>query len=510
LDNLEQRGKLLYVPYNELPPHTTLIPTTTLLRIKTDANGKPHSRKARCNIRGDRQQPHIHYDPHALTSPVAEKETIRTILALAATNNYAAHHWDLDAAFLHELLPNDNPIFIQQPKSFDGTYKHPHHVCKVVGNMYGTKQECRTFTQGLATFLTLAHYNRIASDACTYLYRDQHNPKHFILFAITIDDFLVVTNHTPLISTALTALKKKYSVKDLGPVQHIIGWKITRTPTDITITQSAYIDQILSRYQQTDCNPAPTPYLPEPLTRTHPGDTPLNPKLHNYNGIIGSLRYLADSTRPDIAHATSALATFITNPANKHWQAALRVLKYLKGTKNVGLRYTQKNEPQLATFTDSDFANCPETRRSVSGCVIMYNNSPVAWTSRKQSVVAGSTWEAEYIAAYHAARHTKCLRNLLTELGHQPQQATPLHMDNAAAMKTATTPHPTPKSKHIDVKFHHLKQQVNDNIVSPIHVPTANNAADILTKALRPAQYQLKVQLLRLVTATPEQGVRGL
>jgi len=183
-----------------------------------------------------------------------------------------------------------------------------------------------------------------------------------------------------------------------------------------------------------------------------------------------------------------------------HWQAVIRIPKYLKATSTIGIQYTRHYFHHIETYTHSDFANCFDSRRSTSGTITLLNGAPIAWASKRQSVVAGSTWEAEYIAAYHAARHTKCIQNLLAELGHPLQTPTTLHIDNAAALKTAITPHPTPKSKHIDVKYHHLQEQVTNTngIVKPCHVPTAANIADILTKQMRPAQYRQKIAILNM------------
>jgi len=137
------------------------------------------------------------------------------------------------------------------------------------------------------------------------LYARPHSTKHFILFAVTIDDFLVVTNHQPRLQQALSNLQTKYSVKDLGPATHIVGWKIEQTSTSITISQSAYIQQVLARFQLSECTPAPSPYLPDVMTSSTKDDEPIDPPKQPYIALIGSLRYLADSTRPDIAHATS-------------------------------------------------------------------------------------------------------------------------------------------------------------------------------------------------------------
>ena len=165
-----------------------------VLKTKTYSNGNPITRKTRCNLRGDLQRPHEHYDPDSIASPVADRDAIRTALAIAAAHNYGAHHWDIESAFLHEAFGESTPLYIHQPQRFDGSYRYPGYVGKMKGNIYGAKQACNTFTRGLSKYLELHNFTRLTSESCTFLIRSTLDSTKFVFFVITIDDFLVVSN----------------------------------------------------------------------------------------------------------------------------------------------------------------------------------------------------------------------------------------------------------------------------------------------------------------------------
>jgi len=498
LDNLEDRGVLTYIPKTDVPPNTKLLPVQTVIKLKTDSDGSPTTRKVRCTIRGDRQISGLHYDPDDLSSPVASREAIRTALALAAAHNWHTFNWDLEAAFLHELFTEDRHIFLHQPRRFDGTLKYPNHVAKLTGNMYGSRQACKIFTEGLADFLNVSDFSRLTSDTCSFLLRHQINPSHFVLLVITVDDFLVVSNHIPLVNKVKTRLQQKYTLKDLGQVTNILGWKVEHSKEGIKISQPGYIQNLIDRFGQTDAKPFPSPIASELVADLNSESKPLDTSTYEYKSLIGSLRYLCDSTRPDLSYIVGFLGRYSHAPTQHHWKAAIRILRHLKTSSSKGILYPRGFSTGLQAYSDSDFAACPDTRRSTSGSIIFYNSAPISWQSRRQRNVVTSTHAAEYIAAFQTTLLLKSISNFLTELGHAQTDPIPLYMDNAAAISTAKAKYPTPTSRHIDVKFHWLREQVKQKFILPTHIPSAQNPADLLTKALKPAQFTAKVQLLRL------------
>jgi len=248
-----------------------------------------------------------------------------------------------------------------------------------------------------------------------------------------------------------------------------------------------------------------SPIASELLSPNQSSAKPLNTSRHDYKALIGSLRYLADSTRPDIAFIVGYLGRSAHKPTTHDWQAGLRVLRYLKGTLTTGIHYSSLLTSTLSAYSDSDFAACPSTRRSTTGSVIFYNGSPVAWQSKRQRHVSSSTFAAEYTAAFHTTQLIQTIVGFLASLPGHDNTPVDLFIDNTAAITSATAKHPTPRSRHVDVKYHWLREQVQNGLISPTHISTTQNPADLLTKSLKPAQFTHKLPLLRLAAHT----VRG-
>ncbi|XP_071574596.1 uncharacterized protein [Temnothorax nylanderi] len=193
--------------------------------------------------------------------------------------------------------------------------------------------------------------------------------------------------------------------------------------------------------------------------------------------------YLAQGTRPDIAHAVSALSQWCTSFKRIHWTSAKRVLRYLKGTINHGLYYTKRGKA-LIGYTDADWGNCGLDRRSYTGSVFLLANAAISWESRKQRTVALSSTEAEYTALSDAAREAIYLSKLLSEIGLPSLGKVTLHNDNQGAAKLAVNPVFHSRSKHIDIRCHFIRQALTDHRINLVYTPTEDMVADVLTKAL--------------------------
>lgn len=205
-------------------------------------------------------------------------------------------------------------------------------------------------------------------------------------------------------------------------------------------------------------------------------------QLTPHSKLVGSLNWLATSTRPDIAHSVGTLCRFISNPGRQHWTAAQRVLKYLAGTPAHGLRFerqaTQEN-PTLIGYSDSDWAGDPDTRRSTTGHLFLLHNSPVSWKSKPQPSTALSSVEFEYIALCSAAREATWIRQVLTELYFSQHSPTKIFDDNKGCLSVSSN---NRTDSHIDVKYHYVRQLIRSNQISVEYVPTKDMIADILTK----------------------------
>ncbi|RLM98852.1 hypothetical protein C2845_PM06G26760 [Panicum miliaceum] len=208
----------------------------------------------------------------------------------------------------------------------------------------------------------------------------------------------------------------------------------------------------------------------------------------SYRSIVGSLRYLMNS-RPDLAYSVGYLSRFMESPTAEHMVAIKRVLRYIAGTLHYGCYYQREKEAQLTGFSDSDLAGDLDTRKSTTGVLFFLGSSLITWQSQKQRVVALSSCEAEYIAATTAACQGIWLARLLAELKGEKVRSITLKMDSESAIQLSKNPVFHDRSKHIDVRYHFIRECVEENRVKLQSVRTAEELADILTKALGPQQF---------------------
>ena len=197
------------------------------------------------------------------------------------------------------------------------------------------------------------------------------------------------------------------------------------------------------------------------------------------------MTYLSTTTRPDISAAVSVLSQYMSEPSSDHWIGVKRVLRYLRGTMNFGLKFSVDDKnPQLVGYSDSDWAGDQDTRKSTTGYVFQINNCTVSWSSRKQSTVAKSSTEAEYVALSTATQEAIWLRRLMVDLGKDMDIPTTIYEDNQGAIELAKNPKYHNRTKHIDVCFHFVRERIASNEIHVEYCPTEFMTADIMTKGL--------------------------
>lgn len=254
------------------------------------------------------------------------------------------------------------------------------------------------------------------------------------------------------------------------------------------ITQSIYIHKLIAKFRMTDCNPSDVPADPcsrLSVTSCPPKETSSTSNTTAYRALIGGLLYVMGLTRPDIAFAVIAVSRYCQNPGRAHWKAAKLILAYLTSTINHGLRFCGSSSPNvLVSYCDSDFAGCPDTRRSTSGVLFLLNGAPVAWKSEMQKPIAQSTAEAEYYAAGLASKENVWMREIMAQLGFNQSTPTKTHCDNNSAIRIIYNPEFHDRTKHIELKHHFIRSQVQAKNLEMVPVSSANQLADILTKPL--------------------------
>ena len=258
--------------------------------------------------------------------------------------------------------------------------------------------------------------------------------------------------------------------------------------TSVQMSQSGYCKTILERFGMMDCKPMKIPCeknIHDEL-REHV-NSPLLSDATRYRELVGSLIYLQQVTRPDISFVTNILGQQMSKPTQFHWELGLKTLRYLKGTMNFTINYNRSDKLRLTGFADADWGNAPD-RKSQSGyCFYMSStSSPISWSSRKQNLVATSTCDAEYVALSEAVSECIWLQQLIKDINLQGVQSHPASMlcDNTPAIALAATASHHKRSKHIDIKHHHVRDHLSKGTITLNHVPTDKNISDGFTKAL--------------------------
>jgi hypothetical protein len=325
------------------------------------------------------------------------------------------------------------------------------------------------------------------------------------MLAIHVDDCLITGNSKQLISDYRQRLDTIFALTDLGGIHWLLGIKIMRDreARTISLSQTTYIDTILERFSLADAKPYATPMVPGAnYTRAQaPSDAAEAAYMEKipYREAIGSLMYAAIATRPDIAFAVSTLSQFLDNPGRIHWEAVKRIFRYLAGTKDYSLTYGNERH-HLTGFTDADGA-AQEHRRAISGYAFFIDGGAVSWASKKQELITLSTAEAEYVAATHAAKECIWLQRFIEPLFGPSPAPTTLYCDNQAALHLATGDNYHARTKHIDIRFHFIRQTIADKQITMVYCPTDEMTADILTKPLPKYKTALHLQNLGLVRA---------
>lgn len=465
LESLKENSAWVLV---DRPANRNVVQSKWVFKVKCASDGTPQRYKARLVARGFSQQPGI--DFHETFAPVARHSTLRLLFAIAAERDLSHFHWDIQTAFLYGDLKET--IYMEPPKGMSTGNK----VCLLKKSLYGLKQSPRSWNQKIDNFLKSCNFKNSRYDPCLYINSSNGKQTYILLF---VDDLFVFSNDRQETTRVYERLERKFKVRNLGEIQDCLGVRVKRENGVISLDQEGYIDQLLERYDLSKCNPAMTPLNPK--EKLQPAEEKSN---FPYQRLIGSLMYLSVFTRPDIAFAVSYLSQFNNSHSTSHWVQAKRVLRYLKGTKKLCLSY-RKGQRVLLGYTDADWGGDHTDRRSFTGYLFTLGQSAVSWEARKQRTVALSSTEAEYMALCESAREALFLRGIYNEL--QPQDKRPsltIYNDSQSAQSLCHNPVYHKRSKHIDIKYHFVRDCVNRGTISIKYLSTHDMPADALTKSI--------------------------
>jgi Reverse transcriptase (RNA-dependent DNA polymerase) len=431
-------------------------------------------------------------------APTVRYSTIRIILAIAALEDLELRSVDISHAYLNGELEEE--IYMQQPEGFE--VGGPEYVCKLRKSLYGLKQAGRVWNKTLHSVLSSMGFKRAESDHGLYIY---HRDGVRILMPVFVDDITLACKDSAALDSVIQELSSRFKLRDLGPTTQLLGMEIHRDRPNRTLflSQSQSITNLVQEHGLQDSKPVSTPLNPGSRLSTSmsPQNATEAAEMHQYPyiSVVGSLMYLALTTRPDIAYAAGVLARFNSNPGLAHWQAAKHVLRYLKGTVNHRLVYRPSSSPEpFITYSDADHGGNPDNGRSTGGYVVKIGTGPVSWSSKLQTLVALSTTEAEHISAVEAGKEILWMREFMGELGYNVSGPSLLWMDNQSAIAVSKNPEHHGKMKHLSLRLFWLRDAVQGGLIAPKFVGTQNMAADIFTKALDRFKVQKCIGMLGL------------
>ena len=458
-----------------LPPGTKPIGLKWVFKLKKDSHGNVVKHKARLVAKGYVQRHGIDFEE--VYAPVARLETIRLIIALAAQEGWEIHHMDVKSAFLNGELAEE--VFVSQPPGFEVNGEE-EKVLKLSKALYGLKQAPRAWNTKLDQTLVQLGFEKCPLEHA--LYKKCHGTSK-LLVGVYVDDLIITGTSTEEVASFKKQMKDRFSMSDLGLLSYYLGIEVRQSPRNIFLCQSGYATKILEKAGMMDCNPAHVPMEPKLKLRKTSTAPPVD--ATEYRSIVGSLRYLVH-TRPDIAFPVGIVSRFMEKPTSEHLAAVKHILKYVKGSLDYGCCYERKEGTALRLYgySDSDMAGDVDDRKSTSGVMFYLGPCLITWFSQKQKVVAVSSCEAEYMAGAYAACQGIWLARLLADVLGQEVDQVLLKIDNQSAIALCKNPVYHDRSKHIDIKYHFIRDMVESGSVSVEHVRSGDQLADILTKPL--------------------------
>ncbi|GJZ98322.1 retrovirus-related pol polyprotein from transposon TNT 1-94 [Tanacetum coccineum] len=440
------------------PPDKAFVITLKwIYKVKLDELGGILKNKARLVARGYRQEEGIDFEESF--APVARLEAIRIFLAFAAHMNMVVYQMDVKTAFLNGNLREE--VYVSQPDGFVDPDK-PNYVYKLKKALYGLKQAPRAWYDMLSSFLISNDFSKGSVDPTLFIRREG---KELLLVQIYVDDIIFAASTPELCDLFAKIMCLKFKMSMMGKISFFLGLQISQSPRGIFINQSKYVLKSLKKYGFESCDPVDTPMVEKSKLDVDKEGKAVDPS--HYRGMIGTLFYLTART----VHR--------------------------------GLWYPKDSSIALTAFADADHAGCQDTRRSTSGSIQLLGDRLVSWSSKRQKSAAISSTEAEYIALSGCCAQVLWMRSQLTDYGFGFNKI-PMYCDNKSAIALCCNNVQHSRSKHIDIRFHFIKEHVENGVIELYFVNTEYQLADIFTKALGRERIEFLINKLGRRSFTPE------
>lgn len=471
-----------------LPPGRKPIGCKWVFKLKQNADGSLNRYKARLVAKGFHQKPG--FDFGETFSPVVKPVTVRVVLTVALSNHWPIKQLDINNAFLNGTLSEE--VYMSQPPGF---VSHSSDlVCKLHKSLYGLRQAPRAWFTKLASTLLKFGFINARSDTSLFV---RKTTTSIIYILVYVDDIIITGSSTLEVSQLTSSLHKEFALKDLGDLNYFLGIQVTKTASGgLLLSQTKYVTDLLQKVNMTIANPQPTPMVS--TAKFTLDGTSVFSDPHLYRATVGALQYVC-VTRPDLAYSVNKLSQFMHNPLDDHWQGVKRILRYLAGTKTMGLQLLPTSHPRLTALCDADWGSDPVDRRSTSGFCIYFGPNLISWVSKKQPIVSRSSTEAEYRALALTVAELTWLKSLMTELCLPKSSSPPIvYCDNSSTVLLSANPVMHSRTKHIELDLYFVREKVQNKEVSVCHISAKDQIADALTKPLPKSQFLLSRHKLKI------------
>jgi hypothetical protein len=469
IKNALELGCLKQVKKSDIPQGATILGSTWVYKKKPKTALEEARFRSRLCVLGNRQTADSYSETYAA---VAKVKSFRLLLAISVFLGLGMSQLDISNAFMNADLPEE--IYMYPPKGHEYL-----GMLKLDKSLYGLKQAPRLWYDRLSSELIKLGFQRLDSDVCCFKHTTQ-----LCYILIYVDDVVICTNDELLRFNLVKELKTLFKLRHFETAKLYVGLELvwSTNKTQVTVKQSKYIKDMLTTFRMNDANPSDLPSQPKEILHSQAKQSAKEQKLP-YMELVGSLLFLLGS-RPDVTQAVRQVSQFMSCYTAAHWYAAKRILSYLVDKASWGIRYTKQKTFKVVAYSDSNYAEDKDDRKSITGYVIFVQDGPLIWKSKKQSIVAQSTCEAEYIALAECIKELMWLKMALFELGIPVDGKVIVYVDNRAAKALANNQIDHERSKHIDIRYHLVKYHVQAGWLEVRSIPSKNNYSDIFTKSV--------------------------
>uniref|UniRef100_A0A2N9I2A7 Integrase catalytic domain-containing protein n=1 Tax=Fagus sylvatica TaxID=28930 RepID=A0A2N9I2A7_FAGSY len=489
-DELDALHKTHTWDMTTLPPGKSAVGCKWVYKIKTRADGSVERYKAHLVARGFTQEYGIDYEE--TFAPVARLTSVRSLLAVAAVRHWPLFQMDVKNAFLNGDLLEE--VYMQPPPGYPDSQ---NQVCRLRRALYGLKQAPRAWFAKFSSVVAQQGFTPSSYDSALFI---RHTSTGITLILLYVDDMIITGDDTAGICDLQKFLSQQFEMKDLGTLSYFLGLEVTSSSDGYYLSQAKYASDLLSKAGLTDSKTVSTPLELNVKLNTTDGEPLSDATL--YRQLVGSLIYLT-VTRPDLAYAVHLVSQFMSAPRSTHYAAVLRILRYIKGTLFHGLHFSAQSSLELRAYTDADWAGDPTDLRTTTGYCFLLGSSLISWRSKKQSVIARSSTEAEYRALADATSELLWLRWLLADMGASQTTSTPIHCDNRSAIHIAHNDVFHERTKHIEIDCHFIRHHLQQSALHLLSVSSEDQLADVFTKSHPLGRLRDLVSKLKMASSSP-------